>query len=262
MKPFLLAVGAILFLGAPALAVDHDNIDASRPLTFDDAETIAFGERAFEFGLRAIAPYRRNALGANLSLEYLYGFRVNTHFSVDVDPSFGARAGSGDNRADVGNIGFGLQHNFNRETLKTPAFGVRADAYLPTGRGSQGMGVRLRGILSRTIRQYDRYHVNVDANFVTSPGAGERSFVPAVTLGYSTPVGYPRNFNRTVVAELGTRASDNRDGGAIFNAGVGLRQQVTVRSVFDVGVQSDFAVTKFSPDRDNIRLVAGYSTQF
>lgn len=262
MKQFLSAIAAAIFLATPALAVDHDNIDASRPLTFDDAETIAFGERAFEFGLRAVSPYRRNALGANLSLEYLYGFRVNTHFSVDVDPSFGVRAGSDDTRANIGDIGFGLQHNFNRETLKSPALGIRADAYLPTGRGSQGLGIRLRGILSRTLRQYDRYHVNVDANFVTDPGAGARGFVPAVTLGYSTPVGYPRNFNRTVVAELGTRASDDTDGGAIFNAGVGLRQQVTVRSVFDVGVQSDFAATKFSPDRDDLRLVAGYSTQF
>ena len=251
-----------MLLATPALAIDHDNIDASRPLSFDDAETIAFGERALEFGLRTSSPYRRRSLGANLSLEYLYGFRVNTHFSIDVDPSFGARAGSGDNRADIGNVGFGIQHNFNRETLKTPAFGVRADTYLPTGRGAQGVGVRVRGILSRTLRQYDRYHVNVDANFVSRAGTGERSFIPAVTLGYSKPVGYPRNFNRTMVAELGARASDSRSGGAIFNAGIGLRQQMTVRSVLDVGVQSDFAATKFSPDRNNIRLVAGYSTQF
>jgi hypothetical protein len=47
-----------------------------------------------------------------------------------------------------------------------------------------------------------------------------------------------------------------------MSAGVGLRQQVTVRSVVDVGVQSDIAALGRNTDRTALRLVAGYSTQF
>jgi hypothetical protein len=262
VKRFFPALATLLLLATPALAIDHDNIDASRPLSFDDAESIAFRERAFELGLRGFAPYRRNAPGGALSLEYLYGFRVNTHFSVDVDPSFGARSGSGDNRADIGDVGFGVLHNFNRETLRRPAFAIRADAYLPTGRGARGVGTRLRGIMSRTFNQYSRFHINADLNFQTNPGQGERAVAPAMTFGFTRPLGYPTSFNRTGLAELGVRASQEANRGAVFYAGVGLRQQVTVRSVFDIGLQSDFAATSRGAARDNVRLIAGYSTQF
>lgn len=255
-------VGAILIASLPAFAVDHDNLDASRPLSFDDAESIAFGERALEFGLNLNAPYRRGGLGLGASVEYLYGFRVNTHYSLDFSPTVGARSGTNDRRFDAGNVGLGLFHNFNRETLRSAAFAVRGDLYLPTGRGAGGIGGRVRGVMSRTFNQYSRFHLNADANFVGGAGAGERRFIPALTAGISRPIGYPTSFNQTAVAELGVRASEERGRGAIFSTGVGLRRQVSVRSVFDVGIQSDFAATDRRAARDNARLAAGYSTQF
>lgn len=250
-------------LAAPsAHAIDHDNIDSGRPLSFDDAESIAFRERAFEFGFSGRSPFGRRGLGLGMSAEYLYGYRVNSHYSIGFDPSIGVRSGSGDKRFDAGNVGLGLFHNFNRETLKKPAFAVRGDTYLPTGRGSTGVGFRLRGIMSRTFNQYSRFHINMDANYQSSVGSGDRTFLPAITLGFTRPLGYPTSFNRTIVAELGARASQEKGRGAIFSAGVGLRRQVTVRSVFDVGIQSDFAATKRGAARDNVRLNFGYSTQF
>lgn len=259
----LLGAAGLVFGAAPAArAVDHDNIDASRPLTFDDAETIAFRERAFEYGIAPTWPYRRRSLGLGLSAEVLYGYALNSHVSLDFNPSLGARSGSGDRGFDLGDVGVGIQRNLNRETLSRPAFGLRADAYLPTGRDSRGVGFRFRGIMSRTFNQYSRFHVNLDANVQTSPEEGERSFAPALTLGYSRPLGYPRRFDRTVVAELGARASDEENRGAVFYTGVGLRQQVTVVSVVDVGIRSDFAATNSGASRNNLQLVAGYSTQF
>ena len=253
---------SLLLTALPALAIDHDNIDAGRPLRFDDAESIAFRERAVEFGLAAYSPFRRGGIGVGFAAEYLYGFKVNSYYSVDFDPSVGARSGSGDKRFDAGNIGLGLFHNFNRETLTRPAFSARVDAYLPTGRGSRGTQFRLRGIMSRTFNQYSRFHINVDANVQTSARDGERSFLPTVTLGFTRPLGYPTYFNRTGLAEVGVRASQETGRGAIFYGGVGVRQQVTVRSVLDLGMQSDFAVTNSGAARDNVRLIVGYSTQF
>ncbi len=253
---------ALLLPVSSARAIDHDNIDAGRPLSFDDAEAIAFRERALEVGFGLTSPYRRSGLGLGLSAEYLYGFRVNSHYSIDFNPSVGSRSESGDRRFDAGNVGIGLFHNLNRETLARPAFAVRADAYLPTGREASGIGFRLRGVMSRTFNQYGRLHVNADLNVQTSAGSGNRSILPAVTLGISRPLGYPTSFNQTGVVELGARVSQENGRGAVLYTGVGLRRQVTVRSVLDFGVQSDFAATKSGASRDNLRIVGGYSTQF
>ena len=259
----LLTVFALLALATlPALAIDHDNIDGGRPLRFDDAESIAWRERAFEYGLSAYSPFRRGGLGAGFAAELLYGYRVNSYVSLDFDPTIGARGGTTDKRFDAGNVGIGLFHNFNRETLTAPAFAVRTDVYLPTGRGARGLELRVRGVASRTFAQYNRVHLNVDANVQTNAGRGDRAFIPAVTVGLTRPLGYPTRFDRTGLAELGTRASTETGRGAIFYAGVGVRQQVTVRSVLDVGVSSDFAATNGNAARDTVRLVAGYSTQF
>lgn len=261
----LLAAGGLLSLlltALPARAIDHDNIDGGRPLLFDDAESIAFRERASEFGLSAYSPFRRRGLGLGFSTEYLYGFQVNSHYSIDLDSSIGSRSESSDKRFDVGNIGLGLFHNFNRETLKTAAYSARGDIYLPTGRGARGVEFRLRGIMSRTFNQYSRFHINVDANVQTNPGGGDRSFIPAVTVGFTRPLGYPTYFNRTGLAEIGVRASQESGRGAIFYGGVGIRQQVSVRSALDIGVRSDFAATNTGAARDNVSLIAGYSTQF
>ncbi|GAB4462510.1 MAG: hypothetical protein OHK0029_29500 [Armatimonadaceae bacterium] len=260
----LTLIGAVL-TGSPAqatLPIDHDNLDSSRPLRFEDADAIAYRERAIEFGFAPVAPNRRNGIGLGLSAEYLYGFALNSHFSVDFDPSLGARSATPDRRFNANNVGVGIFHNLNRETLSAPALAVRLDTYLPTGRGAAGLGVRLRGILSRTFNQYSRVHVNLDLNAETSPEDGTRSVLPAVTVGFSRPFGFPDRFDRTVIGEIGTRASEETGRGAVFYTGVGIRQQVTVRSVVDIGIQSEFAATNGRASRDNLRLVAGYSTQF
>lgn len=259
-RTLLLTVLAALCLAAPAQAVDHNNIDAGRPLSFDDAESIAFRERALELGLGVGVP-RGRAAGLSAGIEWLYGFRPNSHLSIGLDPSIGGRAGSAETRFDVGDLELGLFHNFNREYGSTPAFSLRGDVSLPTGRDSRGVDFRLRGIASKTVDQYSRLHLNVDLNVATDAEEGERSFRPGVILGYSRPLGYPRRFDRTGVAELAVQMGPESGRGPVVSLGIGLRQQVTVKSVFDAGVQSDVASSRGAA-RDRLRFTAGYATAF
>lgn len=259
----LATAGAALtvLLGAgPAAAVDHNNIDAGRPLSFDDADAIAFREQALEFGLNFGWP-RRRPLGLGVSAEYLYGFAPNTHLSVGIQPSFGGRADSGDTDFDFGNTSLSLFHNFNREFGNTPAFSLRGDAFLPTGRDSRGVGFRLRGIASKQAGQYGRVHLNVDLNAEPSPGRDERQFHPGVTVGYTRPIGYPTRFTTTGLAELFVQAGPERGKGPVVGVGLGLRKQVGIRSVLDLGIQTDLAGFNGAA-RDNVRLIAGYSYGF
>jgi hypothetical protein len=261
VKPRLLLAGmAVLFLSAPAHAVDHNNVDEGRPLSFDDAESIAFRERSIEGGLLLRDPSGR-PIGLQGQLEFLYGFALNSHVSIGVSPSIGGRADTRRTGFDVGDVTVGALHSFNREFDHTPAFAVRGDVFLPTGRDSNGVRFRVRGIFSKTATQYDRVHLNLDFNVAPSARRGERVFQPAVILGYTRPVGYPRRFTRTALAELGVQAGPQNGTGPLILAGVGLRQQVTVRSVFDIGLESDI-VGIDGAARDRIRLIAGYSAGY
>ncbi|HLO84384.1 MAG TPA: hypothetical protein VK203_05120 [Nostocaceae cyanobacterium] len=255
-----LAVTALTVFFAPvALAGDHNNIDANRPLSFDDAESIGYREQAIELGTTISLP-RGRSVGGELEVEYIYGFAPNSHFNIGIEPSIGGRADSKDTDFDPGHVSLGVFHNFNREYDNTPAFAVRADAYFPTDKHSRGVDFRLRGIASKTVGQYDRLHLNLDLNVNTVPDSHERSVIPGVILGYSRPIGYPHRFDRTFLAEVGVRASKERSEGAIVSAGVGLRQQVSHQSVVDIGLKGDIAGG--DGERSQLRLVAGYSLAF
>jgi hypothetical protein len=253
----LTLTGGILMMGLPAFAVDHNNIDAGRPLDFDDADAIGQGEKTIEFGASISKPKDgKTAIGA--SAEYLYGFAPNSHFSLDFHPEYAANE-SGKRRFDAGDVGIGIFHNFNREFGNTPALSARIDAKLPTGRGSSGIDFRLRGIASKQFQQYSRLHLNVDLNVNNGAESNERKLVPAVVLGYSAPIGYPTNFTRTLVGQIGYRQNDSKGESGILNVGVGLRQQIGIRSVFDIGLKSD---VDGGNGREKLALIAGYSRQF
>ena len=258
---WLSAVGGLLavFPLAPTYATDHNNLDDNRPLNFDDAEAVAYREKTIEFGAALSTP-RRGGLNLDGDAEFLYGVRRNTQLSFGLDPLFARDAGDNSRHASLGDANIGLLHNFNRETQSTPAFALRADAYLPTGRDSRGVDYRLRGIASRRCGQYGRLHLNLDLGVNSQARGGERSTLPAVILGYSRPLGYPTRFNRTLVAELGYRAAERSRNAGLVNVGIGIRQQVTVRSVFDLGLTSD--IVGGGNERSRLRLVAGYATSF
>jgi Putative MetA-pathway of phenol degradation len=256
----LLTALAALLTPPAAHAVDHNNVDEGRPLSFDDADTVAFRERATEGGLLLRVP-QGAPLGLQADLELLYGFALNSQVSLSVSPSVGGRAGSSRTSFDVGDVAVGALHSFRREIGNTPAVAVRGDLFLPTGRDSHGLGFRLRGILSKTATQYDRFHLNLDLSVKPSARANEREFSPALILGYTRPVGYPRQFTRTALAEVGVQAGSRKGTGPLILAGVGLRQQVTVRSVFDLGLESDIVGFDGAP-RDPLRLIAGYSVGY
>ena len=249
-------LGSVTWVGA----VDHNNIDAGRPLSFDDAEAVAYRERAIEFGGKLVSP-RKQPLGVVGAAEFLYGFARDSQASLDVDPTWGARSSSNERRFYVGDVSVGLLHNFNREIKSVPAFAARGDVFFPSGRDTKGTDIRLRGILSKTVCQYSRLHVNVDGTFRSDPKYGERNVIPALTLGWSKPIRYPRVFTQTLLAETGVRSADTYGTGPIASIGLGLRQQVTVRSVFDIGIRSDVIGGRSAP-RDNVQGIVGYSVSF
>lgn len=248
-----LLISLLLLLPSTAFAIDHDNIDGGRPLRFDDAESIGLRERALEYGFSPTWT-RGSRFRVGLTAEYLFGFALNSYYSVDFDAD----------TENIGRLGLGYFRNIQRETIGSPGLAFRVDTYLPTGtdpESQRGVDFRLRGILSKTIKGNERLHLNLDGIVRTAAGAGNRTFLPSATLGYTRPVGYPRRFDRTALAEIAYRTDERRGTGGIVSVGAGMRQQVTPRSVVDVGIQSDVSAAR-GATKDNLRLIAGYSTSF
>lgn len=256
----ILLLGLLTSVWTNSHAVDHNNVDAGRPLSFDDAEAIAYRERAVEIGASAVWPFRREP-GAAFGAEFLYGFALNTHVGLGVDAATGGRAGSMEKSFEIETAGLNVLHNFNREYGQVPAFSVRGDVSVPLEEGREGAVVRLRGIASKALFQYARVHLNVDGVVVTSPEANERRFQPGLIVGYTKPLGYPRRFHTTGVAEIGVRVSEMKGAGSVGSLGMGLRRQVTVRSVLDVGVRADAFASSQAP-HDSLSITAGYSIGF
>jgi hypothetical protein len=242
-----------LGLVSSAMATDHNNLEKGRPLRFDDAYSIAY--RAFEFQ----NGFKWETLSGVYSFhsEFQYGFNNNKDISVAVEPTVDAADGM--TRLTVAELSY--FESLRREVGNASALGYRVDVGLPVDGSQRGVETRLRGILTKSLHQYDKFHVNVDVNHRTSPKGGERSTTVGAILGYSSPVGYPRHFDTTLLAEFGVEQSKLDEGGAHGWVGIGFRRQISAVTSMDFGIQSDvFAAKRVS--RSPLGVTVGYSFSF
>ncbi|MDK3158436.1 hypothetical protein QPK87_17935 [Kamptonema cortianum] len=247
---------ALSMLAGAVLAIDHNNVDSGRPLRFDDAYSIAFRERAFETGF-TLDTFRRSSPRYGLKSEFKYGFAKNQDIGIGFEPSYSTAS----RRGDFGNIELSYFNGLRREIENQPAIAYRVDLGLPTGTGAKGVDIRARGILTKTVGQYDRVHLNVDLVTSTARSSGERQTTAGVTVGYTKPLGYPTQFDRTLVAQFSFEQSRDRSRDWVGNVGLGIRQQVGVRSVLDFGIESDVFETK-GRAKPSLRFAIGYSVGF
>ena len=252
----LISVIATGLLAGVVLAVDHNNVDSGRPLRFDDAYSIAYRERAFETGF-TLDTFRRSSPKYGLKTEYKYGFAKNQDIGIGFEPSYL----TSNRRGDFGNVELSYFNGLRREIDDQPALAYRLDVGLPTGTGSKGVEVRARGILTKTVGQYDKIHLNLDVLTSTARIMDERQTTAGITVGYTKPLGYPTQFDRTLVAQFSMEQSRDRSRDWVGSVGLGIRQQVGVRSVLDFGIESDVFETK-GRAKSSVRFAIGYSVGF
>lgn len=231
---------------------DHDNLDAGRPLQFEDAEPIARGGLAIEFGFNSDFARRRRA-GFSTPVAVVWGGSLNTQWELGSRGSFGG----GQHRFRLEGIHVGNLTNLRRQIKNQPALAVKWEAELPTGRDER-VALRLRGIATQSARQYDRVHLNLDLDVLPNPHANQRRFRLGAVLGYTTPVGYFTHFDTTALAEISVREGALTGDPLTTGIGLGIRRQMSPRTVLDMGVQSELSGT----DRVPLRFIAGYSISF
>jgi hypothetical protein len=234
---------------------DHNNLDKERPLRFEDAYSIAFRSFEFQNGFR-LDSFSSSRPVYNFRTEIQYGFAKNKDISIGFEPSYSA-----DTRRTLGNIAeISYFEGVAREIGNAPAFGYRIDAGIPVS-GGDGVEFRLRGILTKTLGQYDKLHLNLDHIHSTKAAQGERTMTFGAILGYSHPIGYPKHFDQTFLAEIGFEQSRPSGSGNNGWIAVGIRRQLTTTGVLDLGLQSDLFVGA-GVSRAPLRLTFGYSFSF
>lgn len=253
----LLFIAVAALIGAAAISqTDHDNIGRGRPLSFEDAEPIATGAYSLEFGLSANLS-RRRALGLQAPFEFVWGAASDTQIDIGTSGFFGSRSERSATRFELEGLNVAFMRSFRREIRNAPALALKAEIMAPTRRGDTAT-YRLTGIATTRARQYDRLHLNVDLELAPNASSGANRMRVGAVIGYTNPIGYPRRFDTTGLAEVVVRQPVESGGSLITAIGIGLRCQLNPRSVLDFGLQSELS----GRDRTALRLIAGYSTSF
>lgn len=219
-----------------AYAIDHDNLDEGRPLRLEDAYPIAAGEWALETGAGLSAQRKSHARGF-FPVDVLYGLAPNLQVSVRTtlftDPK------QIDGQTKSGDLQLSGLYNFNQETLRLPALGLRLTLNMPTGVDSSGVDFRIKGLVTKSIGRLS-FHLNPAYEVFSGTMPFERDSRYDVALGASYPVGAPKHTLTTLLGDVFTEQSPRRGDPQIVGVEVGVRHQWTPWTVLDAGVGSEF----------------------
>lgn len=245
MKNLLLLLTA---LPISVFSIDHSKLDFGRPLRIDDAHPLALGEMALKFGVSSVRSH--SSPKHEFETSYLYGFAPAMHVEVGL----GSGIESNKSEAD-GHVSLFI--GLTRETPSTFAAAVRFDARFEDANTS----LLARGILGGRMGDYGKWHFNGDIVAQLDPSFWKRSFSLAAAIGYSSPIGMPRDFTQTIVAAINLNQSLVKAEGWTSSFAIGLRKQIGIREVMDIGLETDFLASKGAP-RNALKVVLGYSKSF
>ncbi len=230
------ALALLCLIASSAWAIDHNNLDEGRPLRFDDAYPIAYGELSAETGAR-FALNRHQTDRFAFLLEVLYGAYWNLH--VGVGSTLSTQPRTIDESEKSGDLRTFALYNFNQETLRLPALAVKLNLDLPTGVRSHGVDTTLTGIVTRSFGPA-RAHLNVGYEFIGSASDGGRDGRYNVVLGAQYPLGYPRHFDTTLLADIFTQQTVRSGAANPAGVEVGIRRQIAPLVIIDAGVGTEF----------------------
>ena len=214
----------------------HNRSYPAGPLLFNLCRESRYGELSAETGVR-VQHNRKSSDRVAFPLELLYGAYWNLQLGLGATLATAPR--TIDEAEKSGDLRTVALYNVNQETLHLPAFAAKLSLDVPTGVRSRGVDTALKGIMTRSFGQL-RTHLNVGYEFVGEAGGGERNGRYEDVVGAQYPVGYPRVFNTTVLADIFTQQSAHTGDANPTGIELGLRQQVAPLTVLDMGVETEF----------------------
>ena len=252
VREFRLVCGLVLVqFFTPALVVaqtDFYNTDTGRPVRIEDA----YPTERYAFELQ-IAPLRleRSSGGVynwGFEPELTYGILPRTHLEVGAPLAY-MDLGSSGKRSGLAGIDISVLHNLNIESNTLPAFGLLGEVLVPAGGlGPDKAYPSVKAIATRTYR-WARFHVNGQYTFGSAPtgtnatpdGGNAANIGPgAVELSrWLAGAAVDRTFplrSMLVTGEVFARQPIESDENVEWNAGAGIRYQLTPTFSLDTGL--------------------------
>jgi len=236
-------------------AIDHKNLDEGRPVRLEDAYPIAAGEIAVEAGA-GLTLQRRGANRGVFPVEMLYGALPNLQIGLGTVLSTDPR--EIEDRPKSGDLRLSALYNFNQETITLPAFALKLGLDAPTGVDARGFAVEAKGIVTKSIERLG-LHLNAGYEFLTQAREDERDGRYKLALGASYPIGAPKFTRATLVGDVFAEQATRQNEPSIVGTEIGVRYQLTPRTVWDVGIGTEFAGPAH---RSDFFLTTGFSFSF
>jgi hypothetical protein len=236
----LALVSVALVPGVARAQTDYYNTDRGRPIQVEDAYVT---ERyALELKLAPVRLARLNGGTYNWGLEpeIALGILPRTQIELGLPLAF-VEQGS-QRRSGIAGLELSAMHNFNVETERLPALGVRGDLLAPVGAlGPDRVYTSVTGMATRTL-SWARFHVNGQYTFGEAPvaaaaatsGPGAGIDVSRWLIGGAIDKTYPLR-SALVTAELYGRKPLEASDDVEFTAGAGTRYQLTPTLALDGG---------------------------
>ena len=229
---------------------DFRHLDRGRPSRVEDAYPIKFREWEWELGTGGFGA-QQSGVEIPAVLELKVGLFRNAQFGAELHGVTEHHEGSSGSALEE--LGFHLLYNLNQEGFRSPAVAVRADLAVP------GLGESARSDLGGLVRamvtrSFGTGRVHLNGGHVW---ASEMDGADAIELG----IAYDRAWgltSRLFVVDVLVEVP--RMGATRVTSGVGLRAQVSKRSVVDVGVFTRW--DEWQRERANVGLVVGLSRAF
>jgi hypothetical protein len=240
-KPSGWSLGAIVsvlgFASAASAQTDYYNTDRNRPVRIEDA----YATERYAIELK-LAPSRVERDGHGVytwSIEPGVAFGVLPRTDIEVAVPL-SQVDLGNERAGVGGIELSAFHNLNVETRTLPAFGIRGEVTLPVGSHAPDRArpavtaIATRSLLGGRIHLNGRYTFGsavTDEAADTPAGEHNTRWLAGAAIDRALPL-------RSLLLIADVYAGRPLDGTepVTWNAGGGIRYQVSPRLIMDAGI--------------------------
>ncbi|MEX2284128.1 MAG: hypothetical protein WEE89_16700 [Gemmatimonadota bacterium] len=217
---------------------DFYNTDKGRPVVIEDAYPL---ERyGFELQLAPLRLERQRGGIYNWGIEPEIAYGILPHMHVEIGfplvyQDAGALQGR---RTGLAGIDVSMLYNLNVETAGLPAMAIATELALPVGGLAADQAyASFKGIATRTYR-WIRFQVNGSATLGPTPSPGDDIGVEEVSrwlAGLAIDRTFPLR-STLITAEIYARDPITADSEVEWNAGAGLRKQLTPRLAIDGGI--------------------------
>lgn len=251
MKRLIVALMLLAATAVSAFASDHTNLEENLPTELEDAYPIKFLSREIQGVIR----YAEEDGGAS---RWLYqpvveiGILPNTQLNV----SGTVYSGNAD-RKGSGDVSAGLLYNFNTESALIPATALAVKADFPTGKGSNGVDVTTKLIMSKMPFARTTLLHRVHLNLIWKHNSGrdrekERSGMLKGIVGFSMRAGKDMS---VIIDYVREQKVDKDQDSNLLEAGV--RRQLTPFTLVTAG-----AGAGIGDDSEDYRVTLGFQHSF